>query len=150
MRCEPGQFWLIFIFFLLLLGQPPLAAAARFVDNGDGTVTDTVRNVMWQKGDNGKEVTFEEAAILQEPAAGSTFGLASPKPDERDTAAVIELMMKSSRDVYANFDLYWSSDPTVMIPFNYRPSQGGPVSRAYPARPGPGVREGSPRLGREP
>ena len=37
------QFLLIIAFVLPLLGQSPLAAsaAARFVDNGDGTVTDT-------------------------------------------------------------------------------------------------------------
>ena len=53
---------LIFIAFILpLLGQANMAAAARFVDNGDGTVTDTVRKIMWQKGDNGKEVTVEQA-----------------------------------------------------------------------------------------
>ena len=56
------QYLLIFIAFILpLLGQSHMAAAARFVDNGDGTVTDTVRKIMWQKGDNGKEVTFEQA-----------------------------------------------------------------------------------------
>jgi len=41
-----------------------------------------------------------------------------------------------ARDAYAYFDLYWSSDPTVLLPFNYHPAQGGSVSRAYPAREG--------------
>ncbi|MGA2401125.1 MAG: hypothetical protein ABSG91_05385 [Syntrophobacteraceae bacterium] len=58
------RFSLIVIAFVLPLlpyAKPSLAATGRFVDNGDGTVTDTERQVMWQKGDNGEEVTFEQA-----------------------------------------------------------------------------------------
>ena len=113
-----------------------LVAEIRFLDNGDGTVTDTTRKIMWQKGDNGKEVTFEEAQDYCK-----TLRLAGyadwrlPNPDEADTAVVIELMMRlHSRDAYAYFDLYWSSDSTVLLPFNYRPSQGKEISRVYFAR----------------
>ena len=90
------QFLLIIAFVLPLLGQSPLAAsaAARFVDNGDGTVTDTVRKIMWQKGDNGKEVTFEEAQkYCQNLRLGSHADWRLPKPDELETATVIELLM---------------------------------------------------------
>jgi hypothetical protein len=69
-----------------------LVAEERFVDNRDGTVTDTRRNIMWQRGDNGKEITF--------------------------------------------FDLHWSSEPTVLMPFNYHPSYGTAVSAVYFAREG--------------
>jgi hypothetical protein len=152
-----SRFSLIFIaFVLLLLGQPyvtesteqkeirghllPLdkssvvVAEKRFVDNGDGTVTDTRRKIMWQKGDNGKEVTFEEAQkYCMTLRVGGYTDWRLPNPDERDTALVVELMMRRhSRDVYAYFDLYWSSDPTVLLPFNYSPSQGREVSRVYP------------------
>jgi hypothetical protein len=115
-----------------------VVAAARFVDNGDGTITDTERRIMWQKGDNGKEVTFAEAQnYCNHLRFGSHADWRLPEPEERDTAVVIQLMMpKHSRDAYAYFDLYWSPDPTVLIPFNYRPGYGGPVSRAYPAREG--------------
>ncbi len=134
------QFFLIIALVLPLLGQSPLAAsaAARFVDNGDGTVTDTVRKIMWQKGDNGKEVTFEEAQkYCQSLQLGSHADWRLPRPEELEIATVFKLLMpKRSRDTYARFDLYWSSDHTILLPFNYRPSQGGPVSRAYPAREG--------------
>ncbi len=108
----------------------------RFVDNGDGTVTDTRRNLMWQKGDNGKEVSFEEAEnYCKSLRLGGHADWRLPDPDERDTALVIELMMRRhSRDVYAFFDLYWSSDPTILLPFNYHPSHGKEVSRIYYAR----------------
>jgi hypothetical protein len=108
----------------------------RFVDNGDGTVTDTKQNLMWQKGDNGKEVSFVEAeSYCKSLRLGGYADWRLPNPDERDTALVIELMMRRhSRDVYAFFDLYWSSDPTILLPFNYHPSYGKEISRVYYAR----------------
>jgi hypothetical protein len=134
------QFRLITIILALLFAglAPRAASAARFVDNGNGTVTDTSRNLMWQKGDNGREVTFEQAqAYCQALRLGGHTDWRLPNPDETETAVARELIMKQhSRDVYANFDLYWSADSTLLLPFNYRPSYGGTVLRAYPARPG--------------
>jgi hypothetical protein len=116
--------------------SPELVAEERFVDNGDGTITDMRRRIMWQKGDNGKEVTFEKAQeYCKTLRLGGYADWRLPKPDERETAVVIELMMsKQSRDAHAYFDLYWSSDPTALLAFNYRPSQGKEVSRVYFAR----------------
>ena len=113
-----------------------VVATERFVDNGDGTVTDTRRKIMWQKGDNGKEVTFEGAQeYCKTLRLGGYADWRLPKPDERETAVVIELMMsRHSRDAHAQFDLYWSSDPTALLPFNYPPSHGAEVSRVYFAR----------------
>ena len=122
---------------LLPLDKPSVVVAeTRFVDNGDGTVTDTRQNIMWQKGDNGKEVSFEEAErYCKSLRLGGYADWRLPKPDERNTAVVIDLMMRRhSRDVYAYFDLYWSSNPTVLLPFNYHPSYGKEVSRVYYAR----------------
>ncbi|MGZ6220206.1 MAG: Lcl C-terminal domain-containing protein [Syntrophales bacterium] len=119
--------------------QKIIVAEKRFVDNGDGTVTDTRRNLMWQKGDNGKEVSFEEAEnYCKSLRLGGYADWRLPNPDERDTPLVIELMMRRhSRDVYAFFDLYWSSDPTILLPFNYYPSHGKEISRVYYARKRP-------------
>ena len=124
-------------FYLPALRKAPvLVAEKRFVDNGDGTVTDTRRKIMWQKGDNGKEVTFEEAQkYCMTLRVGGYTDWRLPNPDERDTAVVVELMMRRhSRDAHAHFDLYWSSDSRVLLPFNYPPSHGGEVSRVYFAR----------------
>jgi hypothetical protein len=119
-----------------LAEQKIVVAEKRFVDNGDGTVTDTRRKIMWQKGDNGKEVAFEEAQnYCKTLRLGGYTDWRLPNPDEPDTAVVVELMMRRhSRDVYAFFDLYWSSDSTVLLPFNYHPSQGKEISRVYFAR----------------
>ena len=149
------QFFLMFIISILpLLSHPdatesaehlfPLhnwavvVAEARFVDNGDGTVTDTKRKIMWQKGDNGKEVTFEEAQkYCKTLRLGGYADWRLPNPEEPDTAVVVELMTAlHSRDTYARYDLFWSSDPTALLPFNYRPSRGKEVSRVYFAREG--------------
>ncbi|MGA3085092.1 MAG: DUF1566 domain-containing protein [Thermodesulfobacteriota bacterium] len=113
-----------------------VVAEARFIDNGDGTVTDMRRKIMWQQGDNGKEVTFQEAQqYCKTLRLGGYADWRLPGPDEQETAVVFELMRpRHSRDVYAHFDLYWSSDPTVLLPFNYRPAHGSQVSRAYPAK----------------
>ena len=125
--------------YLLSLDKPILVVATeRFVDNGDGTVTDTRRKIMWQKGDNGKEVTFEGAQeYCKTLRLGGYADWRLPKPDERETGVVIELMMsRHSRDAHAHFDLYWSSDPTALLPFNYHPSHGAEVSRVYFTREG--------------
>jgi hypothetical protein len=124
---------------LISLDQSPIVVAEeRFWDNGDGTVTDTRRKIMWQKGDNGKEVTYEEAQeYCKTLRLGGYADWRLPKPDEAETAVAVALMMPiHSPDTYARFNLYWTSDPTVLIPFNYRPSHGVQVSRIYPAKAG--------------
>jgi hypothetical protein len=115
-----------------------VVASGRFVDNGDGTITDTKRQLMWQKGDNGNEVTFEHAqGYCRNLRLGGHADWRLPKPDELDTAVVVELMMPAhSREAYARLDLYWSSDPAVLLPFNYHPSRGAEISRVYPAKQG--------------
>ena len=117
---------------------PLFVAENRFVDNGDGTVTDTKQHLMWQKGDNGKEVAFGEALeYCTTLRLGGYTGWRLPLPEELETAVVIELMMpRHTRDFYAPFDLYWSLNPAILLPFNYRPSHGGEVLRAYPAKEG--------------
>ena len=111
-------------------------AEARFMDNRDGTVTDMRRKIMWQQSDNGKEVIFEEAQqYCKTLRLGGYADWRLPGPDEHEAAVVFELMRpRHSPDVYAHFDLYWSSDPTVLLPFNYRPAHGTQVSRTYPAK----------------
>jgi hypothetical protein len=126
------------VYPLPLHKSPMVVAEEKFVDNGDGTVTDTRRKIMWQKGDNGKEVTFQEAQeYCKTLRLGGHGDWRLPKPEEGETAVAVELMMPiHSPDTYARFDLYWSSDPTVLIPFNYQPARGKEVLRVYPAREG--------------
>ena len=113
-----------------------VVAENRFVDNGDGTVMDTKRGLMWQQSDNGKQVSFEAAReYCRTLRLGGYADWRLPRPDEHDTAVVLELSMSlHSQDVHSRFDLYWSSDSAVLLPFNYHPSRGTQIQRVYPAR----------------
>jgi hypothetical protein len=113
-----------------------LVAENRFIDNGNGTVTDTKSGLMWQQSDNGKAVAFQEAQdYCRSLRLGGHTDWRLPEPAEVDTAVAVELMMsRHSRDLYSRFDLYWSSDRTALLPFNYHPSRGKTVERVYPAR----------------
>lgn len=133
-----ARFMLMILFgAILIFSQISLVIAGeRFVDNGDGTVTDTERRLMWQKADNGKEVTYEKAleycATLR---LGGYTGWRLPLPEEHETAVVFALMMpRHSRDALSKLDLYWSLDPAFLLPFNYRPAHGAEVSDRYPAK----------------
>jgi hypothetical protein len=142
------RLFLVFVVFVLPLSLQPHAAHSaelrmlfaeeRFIENPDATVNDTKQGIIWQKGDNGKEVAFENAEqYCKALRLGGYTDWRLPNAGERDTAAVFQLRMPiHSRDVHSLFDLYWSSDRTVLIPFNYHPSYGPEVSRTYFAREG--------------
>ena len=108
------------IAFIILALVLPIAGQAhgadRFVDNGDGTVTDTRRGIMWQQSDNGRRVSFDEAReYCRALRLGGHADWRLPEPAELDTGAAMELSMsRHSPDVYSRFDLYWSNDPGVL------------------------------------
>ena len=52
--------YLICLFFTLLFISPG-SAQERFIDNKDGTITDTLLNVMWSKNDNQGDIDWREA-----------------------------------------------------------------------------------------
>ena len=45
----------------LLIGGVPVLAGDRFIDNGDGTVTDRKQNLMWSKTDNQGDISWIQA-----------------------------------------------------------------------------------------
>ena len=47
--------------FLLMLGSAAVKAENRFVDNGDGTVTDQKSGLMWAKTDNQRDISWKKA-----------------------------------------------------------------------------------------
>ena len=118
--------------------QPVVIAGERFVDNGDGTVTDTAQKLMWQKGDSGKKVTFEAAReYCRTLRLGGYADWRLPGPSERENAVAVKLRMPvHSTAALARFDLYWSSNPTILLPFNYHPAYGTRISGAYTANDG--------------
>ncbi|MGD9052307.1 MAG: DUF1566 domain-containing protein [Desulfobacterales bacterium] len=45
----------------VLIGGAPVMAEDRFIDNGDGTVTDRKQNLMWSKTDNQGDINWIQA-----------------------------------------------------------------------------------------
>lgn len=45
----------------ILIGLAPVAAADRFMDNGDGTITDQKLGLMWSKTDNQGDINWIQA-----------------------------------------------------------------------------------------
>ena len=50
----------VFLCFFLVLGAIAAAAQERFIDNGDGTVTDTQLDLMWAQTDNQADIFWEQ------------------------------------------------------------------------------------------
>ena len=48
---------------LLFISLSELQAGERFIDNDDGTVTDTLTNLMWAKDDNMGDITWHDAGF---------------------------------------------------------------------------------------
>lgn len=52
----------VFLGFFLVLGAIAADAQERFIDNGDGTVTDTKLGLMWAQTDNQADIFWKQAA----------------------------------------------------------------------------------------
>ncbi len=57
----PVFLWLLITALLILSGGSHLLADDRFIDNGDGTVTDRVQKLMWSQRDNESDINWEDA-----------------------------------------------------------------------------------------
>jgi hypothetical protein len=94
-------------------------APKRFKDNGNGTVTDVEKKLMWQYGESGNKLLFSEAQqYCKSLKLGGYSGWRLPSIDEHEDAVVTELMMpkRTEGDVA---DWYWSNESRFLIPFNY-------------------------------
>ena len=58
--CGPFIVVIVFIGFFVM----PAMASDRFVDHGDGTVTDTKTGLMWAAKDNGSPINWPECPFL--------------------------------------------------------------------------------------
>jgi hypothetical protein len=54
---------LLILPLLLFISLSELQAGERFIDNDDGTVTDTLTNLMWAKDDNMGDITWHDAGF---------------------------------------------------------------------------------------
>lgn len=64
---------LFFSFMIFLFGNA--CAGERFIDNGDGTVTDTTTNLMWASADNMGDIDWHDAVTYckNPPIAGYKY-----------------------------------------------------------------------------
>jgi len=71
------KFFTISVMFCLLMVflVSTVQADERFIDNGDGTVTDTLTSLMWASSDNMGDITWHNAKIYCEnpPIAGYKY-----------------------------------------------------------------------------
>jgi hypothetical protein len=68
-------FILLIFAIALFLSLSYIQAGERFIDNGDGTVTDTLTNLMWAKDDNMGDITWHDAEVYckNPPIAGYRY-----------------------------------------------------------------------------
>lgn len=52
---------IVAIALLIFIALPKVSLANRYADNSDGTLTDTVTGLMWQKANDGKDGPLSEA-----------------------------------------------------------------------------------------
>ena len=71
-RIRPGSMMAV-IWFLVFLCAATAGADDRFVDNGDGTVTDTKTGLMWAQVDNQGHITWFDAKLYCENIILSTY-----------------------------------------------------------------------------
>ena len=113
---------------------------SRFVDNGDGTVSDTKKLLMWQKGPSYEMKTHEEAVqYCKSLSLGGYNDWRLPEGEEVD-ASTVEALMEEKKSEGGMADYFWSKDAGQMMPFNYPTSHIG-LSNRYSMDGGPKTSE---------
>lgn len=105
------------------------AANSRFIDNGDGTLTDIESLLMWQKKPPYEQKTHGDAVqYCKSLTLGQHKDWRLPEGEEVD-GAVVEALMQEKQSQDGMADYFWSKDPGEMIPFNYPTSHIGLSNR---------------------
>jgi hypothetical protein len=113
---------LLVLIVLVFSSIPGIVAAQRYVDNFDGTVTDTETGLMWQQSDNGTTQTWDQALsycnrlVLPSPGGHSDWRV--PRIDELETIINYAVYGPTSFDppFVTRLYHYWSSSMYVRDP----------------------------------
>ncbi len=94
--------YIAFLLILYLVGSiVPAQAQNRFIDNGDGTVTDRKSGLMWAKTDNQRDITWKQA---QKWIRNRFPGILKPKYDNWRLPTIKEL--ETLHEEGTKFDAY--------------------------------------------
>ena len=126
--------WLVFV---LVWGMTEASAQERFIDNGDGTVTDTQLDLMWAQTDNQADIFWEQAPAWIKNKFTNQIG---PRYDDWRLPTLNELKslylessdysgyetqcghnVKMVPEIRISCILVWASDTALGLPlaFNY-------------------------------
>ena len=139
------QAWLSVCLVCLLIGGAMEAVAQeRFIDNGDGTVTDTRMNLMWAQTDNKDDIFWENATnwIKTEfpnqigtryndwrlPTIAELKSLYSEAPDYDGYDTTCGHRVKMVPEISISCLLVWSSDSALGLPLAFNFYLGNPFT----------------------
>ncbi len=134
----------VWLLFLLGWGAIETDAQERFIDNGEGTVTDTQLNLMWAQTDNQADIFWENATgwikndfadqietgyndwRLPTIAELRTLYLESPDYDGYDTTCGHRVRMVP--EIRISCILIWTSDSALGLPLAFNFYLGNPFT----------------------
>ncbi len=89
--------WIVtFMIMAGVIGPDFISAGERFIENGNGTVTDTKTGLMWSASDNGVDVNFfdAEVSIMESTLAGYNDWR---MPDKKELTQIYDPSRKNSQ-----------------------------------------------------
>ena len=123
------------MFILIIVCRTPAAAQERFIDNGDGTVTDLRAGLMWAQTDNQNDIFWRQAAEwIREsfaasldrkyenwrlPTVAELQSLYLADPTYHGYQASCGYAVKMIPQISLSCILVWSSDTALGLPLAY-------------------------------
>ena len=127
-------FWATIALVLFLLTGPVLSDQERFVDNGDGTVSDLEHGLMWAKADCNGDINFQNAKryceniILSEyldwrmPTVDELKTLYDKKLERRETVCGLNVSVDPA--IRLSCGWVWSSETKSIAAYVFNFSRG--------------------------
>ena len=132
------------VVFLLVSGPMAADAQERFIDNGDGTVTDTKLNLMWAQTDNQTDIFWEQASAWIKnnlvdqigtryddwrlPTITELKSLYRESPGYEGYETKCGYVVKMVPEIRISCILIWSSDTALGLPLAFNFYLGNPFT----------------------
>ncbi len=134
----------VWVFFLLVWGPMEADAQERFIDNGDGTVTDTQLNLMWAQADNQADILWEQVPawiknnLVEQigtrytdwrlPTINELKSLYLESPSYEGYETNCGHIVKMVPEISISCILIWSSDTALGLPLAFNFYLGNPFT----------------------